>query len=76
MPFILTVAIGGLGEYFAITGKVVSDFTTWHAPVPEKCPSCGNVGAEKRSTKARGEYLRCLKCEHQFSAEETEKPSK
>jgi DNA topoisomerase-1 len=52
------------------------DFTTWHAPVPEKCPSCENVGAEKRSTKARGEYLRCLKCEHQFSAEETEKLKK
>ena len=52
------------------------DFTTWHPPVPEKCPSCGNVGAEKRSTKARGEYLRCLKCEHQFSAEEAEKTEK
>ena len=52
------------------------DFTTWHVPVPETCPSCGNVGAEKRSTKARGEYLRCLKCEHQFSAEDSETPDK
>jgi DNA topoisomerase-1 len=50
------------------------DFTTWHQPVPKECPSCGNVGAEKRSTKARGEYLRCLKCEHQFSAEASETP--
>jgi DNA topoisomerase-1 len=46
------------------------DFSTWHPPVPDECPSCGKVGAEQRMTKARGEFRRCLHCEHEFQVEE------
>jgi DNA topoisomerase-1 len=46
------------------------DFSTWHPPVPDECPSCGKVGAEQRMTKARGEFRRCLHCEHEFKVEE------
>ncbi len=46
------------------------DFSTWHEPVDAECPACKGVGAEKRVTKARGEYLRCMRCEHEFQAEE------
>ncbi len=52
------------------------EFSTWHVPVAETCPSCGNMGAEKRFTKARGEYFRCLKCEFQFTAEAAEPAEK
>jgi DNA topoisomerase-1 len=45
-------------------------FSTWHRPVPDACPQCGYVGAERRATKARGEYRKCLKCEHEFGAPE------
>ena len=37
--------------------------------MPAVCPSCGNVGAEAKQTKARGEFRKCLKCGHEFSAE-------
>lgn len=46
------------------------DFSTWYRPVPVECPSCGFLGAEVRSSKAQGEYRRCLKCQHEFPAEE------
>jgi DNA topoisomerase I len=45
------------------------DFSVWNRPVPAVCPSCGNVGAEAKQTKARGEYRKCLKCGTEFAAE-------
>lgn len=42
------------------------DFVVWDRPVPEKCPECGNIGAAAKSTKARGDYRKCLKCENEW----------
>ncbi len=42
------------------------DFVCWDKPVAEKCPECGNVGAEAKSTKTRGHYRRCLKCQNEW----------
>ena len=57
-------------SFFGCTSYPDCDFSTWYRPVPDTCPSCGHLGAERRTTKARGEYRRCLKCEHEFSVEE------
>jgi DNA topoisomerase-1 len=46
------------------------DFSTWYRPVAETCPECKNVGVEKRATKGRGDYRRCLKCQTEFNVEE------
>jgi len=46
------------------------DFSTWYRPMPDVCPECGYVGAEKRGSKTRGEYRRCLKCESEFTVED------
>ena len=46
------------------------DFVCWDKPVPEKCPDCGNIGAEAKSTKARGSYRRCLKCGNEWDVPE------
>lgn len=40
------------------------DFSTWNKPEPTKCPSCGWEGMEKKSTKAEGDRLTCMKCGH------------
>jgi DNA topoisomerase-1 len=56
-------------SFFGCSRYPDCDFSTWHRPVPEECPSCKFVGAEKRATKARGEYRRCLKCEEEFLPE-------
>jgi DNA topoisomerase-1 len=55
--------------FYGCTNHPNCDFVTWHKPVPDTCPECGNVGAEMRSTKARGEYRRCLKCGNEWDVE-------
>jgi DNA topoisomerase-1 len=57
-------------SFFGCSAYPNCDFSTWYRPVPEMCPACGNVGAESRSTKTRGDYLRCLKCAHEFVLKE------
>src|SRR5687767_4730475 len=47
------------------------DFVIWDKPVLEKCPDCGNLGAESKSNKTRGEYRKCLKCANEWSVEQT-----
>jgi DNA topoisomerase-1 len=42
------------------------DFIAWNKPVLEPCPECGNMGAEMKSSKARGDYRKCLKCGNEW----------
>ncbi len=60
--------------FYGCTNHPNCDFVAWNKPVLEQCPECGYMGAEMRSTKARGEYRRCLKCGNEWdvasSAEE------
>lgn len=42
------------------------DFVCWDKPVAELCPECGNLGAEAKRNKTRGEYRRCLKCGNEW----------
>ncbi|HMA01310.1 MAG: type I DNA topoisomerase [Gemmatimonas sp.] len=42
------------------------DFIAWNKPVLEECPDCHFMGAEMKSTKARGEYRKCLKCGNEW----------
>lgn len=46
------------------------DFVCWDKPVAEKCPECGNIGAEAKSSKTRGSYRKCLKCANEWSVAE------
>jgi DNA topoisomerase-1 len=57
-------------SFFGCNRYPECDFSTWYRPVPVACPQCGFVGAERRATKARGDYRRCLKCATEFAAEE------
>jgi DNA topoisomerase-1 len=56
-------------SFYGCTKYPDCDFSSWHRPVPDVCPACGNLGAERRVTKVRGEFRRCLKCEHEFTVE-------
>src|SRR5262245_7563934 len=58
-------------SFFGCSNYPNCDFSTWYRPVPETCPECQYVGVEKRQTKGRGEYRKCLKCGHEYSVEES-----
>ncbi|MDZ7262711.1 MAG: topoisomerase DNA-binding C4 zinc finger domain-containing protein, partial [candidate division KSB1 bacterium] len=45
------------------------DFVSWYKPVERPCPDCGSNYLEQRYTQAKGEYLRCPRCEAEFEPE-------
>jgi DNA topoisomerase-1 len=51
------------------------DFVAWNKPTLEQCPDCGFVGAEMKSTKARGEYRKCLKCGNEWDVAPVAEPA-
>jgi len=42
------------------------DFIAWNKPVLEECPDCHFMGAEMKSTKARGDFRKCMKCGNEW----------
>ena len=56
--------------FFGCNRYPACDFTTWNRPVPVTCPNCGNPGMEQKTTKARGTWNKCLKCQMEFEAAE------
>ena len=56
------------GTAFYACSNETCDFVAWNKPVNEKCPDCGFVGAEMKSTKARGDYRKCLRCGNEWDA--------
>jgi DNA topoisomerase-1 len=62
------------GTAFYACSNEDCDFVAWNKPVAEKCPECGYIGAEMKSTKARGDFRKCLKCGNEWDAPKTEEP--
>ncbi len=60
------------GTKFYACANENCDFVVWNRPAVEKCPECGYVGAEMKSTKARGDYRKCIKCGNEWDVEKSE----
>jgi DNA topoisomerase I len=43
------------------------DWSTWDEPIATPCPNCDAKFLVKKTTKARGEFLRCLACASEFT---------
>lgn len=41
------------------------DFASWDKPVNEPCPVCNHPFLVSKSSKAKGDYLRCPECKHE-----------
>ncbi len=41
------------------------NFATWDKPIAENCPNCEAKFLVMKSSKTKGDYLKCLKCGHE-----------
>jgi len=41
------------------------DFASWDKPVSEPCPVCNHPFMVSKTSKAKGDYLRCPECKHE-----------
>ena len=44
-------------------------FATWDRPVARRCEQCGAAFLVQKSSKKKGDYLRCLSCHHEWTVE-------
>ncbi len=56
------------GTNFFACSNETCDFVAWNPPVNEKCPDCSFVGAEMKTSKARGDFRKCMKCGNEWDA--------
>src|SRR6185295_18033978 len=56
------------GTNFFACSNETCDFVAWNPPVNEKCPDCGFIGAEMKTSKARGDFRKCMKCGNEWDA--------
>jgi DNA topoisomerase-1 len=60
--------------FFGCSNYPECKFATWDKPVKQSCPSCGASFMVEKSSKVKGEYLKCIKCGHeQMQSVEPEK---
>ena len=45
-------------------------WSSWDRPVPGPCPDCGSSFLVERSTKTRGDYTKCPKCNMEFTRDD------
>jgi len=45
-------------------------FATWNRPVDKICPACGAAFLVEKSTRRKGDFLRCLRCKGEFPQNE------
>ncbi|OYV63582.1 MAG: hypothetical protein B7Z72_14330 [Gemmatimonadetes bacterium 21-71-4] len=60
------------GTAFFACANETCDFVVWNRPAVEKCPECGYIGAEMKSSKARGDFRKCIKCGNEWDAPKSE----
>jgi DNA topoisomerase-1 len=63
------------GTAFYACSNEECDFVAWNKPVSEKCPECGYIGAEMKSTKSRGDFRKCLKCGNEWDVPPVDEPT-
>jgi DNA topoisomerase-1 len=67
--------IGDVGEkqtrrgkpFWGCTRYPECDWSTWDEPVARPCPNCDAPYLVRKTTKARGEFMRCQKCYHEYT---------
>ncbi|UCC49483.1 MAG: type I DNA topoisomerase [Gemmatimonadota bacterium] len=54
--------------FYGCTRYPKCEWSTWDTPTAATCPECRSSVALQKSSKRKGEYLRCAACAHEFEA--------
>ena len=65
----------GSRAFYGCVNHPKCDFVAWNKPTLEQCPECSFVGAEMKSTKARGDFRKCLKCGNEWDVAPLPEPA-
>jgi len=52
--------------FYGCTRYPECEWSTWDTPTAATCPQCGSSVALQKSSKRKGDYLRCAACAHEF----------
>ncbi len=52
--------------FYGCTRYPECEWSTWDTPTAATCPQCGSSVALQKSSKRKGDYLRCAACGHEF----------
>ncbi len=58
--------------FYGCTRYPECDWSSWDTPTKATCPTCGSGVALQKSSKRKGDYLRCASCADEFSPEISE----
>jgi DNA topoisomerase-1 len=56
--------------FFGCTNYPKCNFASWDRPVATPCPTCNHPYMVEKSSKVRGDYLRCPECRHEQAEEQ------
>ena len=56
--------------FFGCTKYPQCDFASWDQPVGKPCPTCKSPYMLLKSSKVKGEFLRCPECKQEFATED------
>ncbi len=58
--------------FYGCTRYPECDWSSWDTPTEAECPACGGKVALEKTSKRKGDFLRCVACEHEFELEAAE----
>jgi DNA topoisomerase I len=53
--------------FWSCTRYPECDWSIWDEPVAQPCPNCEATFMVRKSTKSRGDFLRCVACAHEYT---------
>ena len=60
--------------FYGCTKYPKCDFASWDTPVKKPCPECNNPFMVQKTSKRKGDFLRCPQCKHEV-VEESKEPA-
>jgi DNA topoisomerase-1 len=62
--------------FYGCTNYPKCDFASWDKPVNTPCPICKHPYMVEKTSKVKGDFLRCPECKHETTEDTAKEPVK